>query len=306
MANLPWTQEKRLRWYLDQTIKRSYRDDVLNRVEALRAAKLPGVTVEKYGALTINPEKYPLYAARVGNKPSLPTVLVTGGVHGYETSGVKGALLFLEEYASKYTDRYNFVIAPCISPWSWETINRLNPIMENPNREFIPEGKTEESRLLMAYLDSLGVTFAGHIDLHETTDSDLQFIPEEYSKNGKELSAGDMDIPDGFYLIGVEGFERTEVEKAMIGAVRKLTHIAKADAKGTLLDIPVSHEGMIHKVIRGLCAEYTDAKSKLGAFTTEMYPDSKSFKHLSTAEVEELCSNVQVACVGAALDTWAK
>ena len=47
-----------------------------------------------------------------------PSVLVTGGVHGYETSGVQGALAFLETEAQRYADRFNICVAPCVSPWS--------------------------------------------------------------------------------------------------------------------------------------------------------------------------------------------
>lgn len=282
-------------------MKRSYHDDVLVRLEALRKS---GADVESYGNLTLNPEKFPLFAVRVGRSPSLPTVLITGGVHGYETSGVKGALLFLEKHAAKYSDRLNFVIAPCISPWSYETINRLDPVMENPNREFKADGKAEESRFLMTYLSTLGVEFTAHIDLHETTNSDRVFLPEEYAKNGLSLEAKDIDIPDGFYLIGVKGHLQPELEKAMIESVRKVTHIAKPDDRGMILDIPLSSEGVVHGTIPGLCAELTTAKSRWGAFTTEMYPDSPRYQGMTPAQVETLCSEAQVACVRGALDYW--
>lgn len=298
---IPWGPEQKLKWFLKQQVQRSYHDDVLVRVQALKKAGLSG---DHYGSLTIDPEKFPLYAFRVGNNPDRPTILLTGGVHGYETSGVKGALLFLEEHASAYRTQFNFVVAPCISPWSYETVNRLDPVMENPNREFKPDGKAEESRFLMNYLLGLGLEFAGHIDLHETTDSDRVFLPEEYSKNGRVLEAKDIDIPDGFYLIGVKGHHRPELEKAMIDSVRRVTHIAKPDARGMILDIPLSHEGMIHASIPGLCAELTSAVSNLGAFTTEMYPDSEKLKALGIAKNEALCAEAQVACVRGALDFW--
>jgi len=296
----PWSPEKKHNWFLEQRAQRSYHDDVLLRLESLRKS---GFIVEQYGALTIDPDKFPLFAVRVG-AAAKKTVLITGGVHGYETSGVKGALLFLEKHASGYTSHFNFVVAPCISPWSYETVNRLDPIMENPNREFKSEGKAEESTFLMSYLTRLGSEFNAHIDLHETTDSDKVFLPEEYSKNGLELHANDVDIPDGFYLIGVQGFSRPELEKAMIDSVRKVTHIAKPDSRGMILDTPLSQEGVIHNSIPGLCAEYTQAKSRLGAFTTEMYPDSKPLKALGVERMESTCSEAQAACIRGALDFW--
>ena len=300
----PWGPEKKLKWFVDQRVKRSYRDDVLTRLEKLRESGGSSFVFEKYGSLTIDPEKFPLHAVRVGNRPGAPNILVTGGVHGYETSGVKGALLFLEEHAVRYATHFNFVVAPCVSPWSYETVNRLDPVMENPNRQFKDDSQAEESLFLVNYLKRLNEIFSGHLDLHETTDSDRTFLPEEYDKNGLVLDAKDVDIPDGFYLIGPEGKVRPELEKAILDSVRKVTHIAKSDARGMILDTPLTSEGVIHTSVAGLCAEFTDAASKWGAYTTEMYPDSERFKSMTPAQVESLCADTQIACLRGALDFW--
>lgn len=37
-------------------------------------------------------------------------MLITGGVHGYETSGVQGALLFLEQKAKHYSQHFNIFV----------------------------------------------------------------------------------------------------------------------------------------------------------------------------------------------------
>jgi hypothetical protein len=55
---------------------------------------------------------------------------VTGGVHGYETSGVEGALLFLETKAEAYSKDFNILVAPCISPWGYERIH-LSSCLKN-------------------------------------------------------------------------------------------------------------------------------------------------------------------------------
>ena len=50
------------------------------------------------------PERYPLFAVKNNQwEDDKPTVLVTGGVHGYETSGVQGSLLFLKLRQHKST-----------------------------------------------------------------------------------------------------------------------------------------------------------------------------------------------------------
>jgi predicted deacylase len=98
-------------------------------------------------------------------------------VHGYETSGVQGAILFLNTVATDYAAKFNIVVVPCVSPWGYETIQRWNCNATDPNRSFNPEGEvvegrsfnpepsTDESRNLIAYLKTLGVgQWMCHID----------------------------------------------------------------------------------------------------------------------------------------------
>lgn len=72
------------------------------------------------------------------------------------------------------------------SPWAYETINRWNPESIDPNRSFVvpnsPETNKnyiEETALVMSFItaqmDSADqvVDFVMHIDLHETTDTDV-------------------------------------------------------------------------------------------------------------------------------------
>ena len=91
----------------------------------------------QYGELDYPDDSYALMLARSRQwSAARPSVLVTGGVHGYETSGVQGAIRFLHSAARDYTERFNFVVAPCVSPWGYETINRWNPGAIDPNRSF--------------------------------------------------------------------------------------------------------------------------------------------------------------------------
>ena len=80
-----WGAAERDQWRARQVRQRSYADDVLARIDRLRQR----FDVAPYGELAYADERYPLFAIRSRNwQPSLPSVLVTGGVHGYETSGV--------------------------------------------------------------------------------------------------------------------------------------------------------------------------------------------------------------------------
>ncbi len=129
----PWGDREKTAWLLQQKVKRSYSQQVVDKLEVLKDR----FDIEQYGALLYSPNHYPLYAAKSRQwDQDKATVLVTGGVHGYETSGVQGAIRFLETRAQNYCAWFNIVVAPCVSPWGYETINRWNPIAVDPNRSF--------------------------------------------------------------------------------------------------------------------------------------------------------------------------
>lgn len=92
----PWGEEEKVQWFKEQTIKRSYKDEVVTKIEKLKSS----FEVTQYGALPLNPEKYPVFIVKTKNfDPAKKTILITGGVHGYETSGVHGAIAFMEKEA---------------------------------------------------------------------------------------------------------------------------------------------------------------------------------------------------------------
>lgn len=300
----PWGADERAEWLRTRERQRDYKDEVLSRLEALQGR----LEVQQYGALSIDPQRYPMYAVRTRDWDARkPYVLVTGGVHGYEKSGVQGAILFLETAAEGLGATFNILVAPCVSPWGYEHIQRWNAQAVDPNRSFNPDGEvvqgrsfnpeaaTEESSALIALLSSLGVKdWLCHVDLHETTDTDeSEFGPAKAARDGTE-HVPDV-IPDGFYLVSDKTNPQSAWYKHMIDAVRKVTHIAPADANGQIIGEEVVQEGVIAipspKSI-GLCAGVTNAPY---ATTTEVYPDSPSAN-------EDQCNRAQVAAVVAALE----
>jgi hypothetical protein len=298
-----WNQEDRASWFAKQVIQRSYKDDVLSRIDAFKASRTD-FTVVQYGALSLDTDKYPVFAFRsVEFDSSKRSILVTGGVHGYETSGVMGALQWIEQEGAKYSGQFNIVVAPCVSPWGYETINRWNNNAVDPNRNFLspqPDGVAEEPTLLMAYLSTLSLTFICHIDLHETTDTDATvFCPTKALRDGYEFSEEDEgvdSIPDGFYLCGNTVKPAPAFNKAVIESVRKVTHIAPNDRNNCIIGTKIDQEGVILYPVKelGLCISMTDADY---ATTTEVYPDSKS----RVCSPEE-CNRAQVASVNGGLD----
>jgi len=290
----PWTEAETSTWLAQRTIERSYADEVRRKLDAL-----PGsFTVEQYGALRIDPERYPLFVVKARSpNPAAPWALITGGVHGYETSGVQGALAFLREAAGDYLGRINLVVAPCVSAWAYEVINRWNAQAIDPNRSFAADGRAEESRALMRMVAELvtdwGVEFLVHVDLHETTDSDEQeFRPALAARDGEPFVPG--LIPDGFYTVGDTHNPQPEFQAAIIRGVEAVTHIAPADENGEIIGSPVTQRGVIVYPCKalGLCAGVTDARFTT---TTEVYPDSAK-------ATPEICNAAQVAAVRAALD----
>ena len=142
----PWTEKERIEWFNRQRVQRSYRDDVVARIEELDSS----IEVIDYGSLPLDPDRYALRALRIpATSPSAPWVLITGGVHGYETSGVHGAISFVETAAESYRDRVNMIVAPCVSPWGYEVINRWNPNCIDPNRSFFDASPSEEAAALI-------------------------------------------------------------------------------------------------------------------------------------------------------------
>jgi hypothetical protein len=214
-------------------------------------------------------------------------------VHGYETSGVHGALQFIEAHAADYAGRVNLLVAPCVSPWGYERIHRWNADAVDPNRSFRADSAARESAALMRLLALMPERWLVHIDLHETTDTDeTEFRPALAARDGTTFTPG--EIPDGFYLCGDSEAPEPEFQRAIIEAVAKVTHIAPADGAGELIGSPQIAPGVIHYPYRqlGLCAGVTGARFRT---TTEVYPDSPR-------ATPEQCNAAQIAAVRAAID----
>lgn len=290
MKNTPWGQLEKDKWYQEQTIKRSYKTEVLPKIERLKTS----FDVVQYGSLSYNPELYPVFLIKSRHfDKNKKIILITGGVHGYETSGVHGALAFMENEAQSYADKFNFVCTPCISPWGYETINRWNPKAIDPNRSFVANGPAEECDLFLKALEPFINEIYAHFDLHETTDTDnTVFRLAKNQRDGKDEELS--EIPDGFYGVGDSENPCPEFQKAIIDSVRKVTHIAPPDQEGKIIGEPLEQEGVINYPLKklSLCAGFSNAKYTT---TTEVYPDSPKV-------TDVICIEAQVAAIKGGLD----
>jgi hypothetical protein len=325
-----WGVPEIKQWRNSRVKVRSYLDDVVPRIEYIRKSNEDSLDVVQYGELPLiddsddssesaseSCQSFPLFAIKTKDwSKDKPNVLITGGVHGYETSGVEGALLFLESKVPQYSKHFNILVTPCISPWGYERIQRWTSKGVDPNRSFNPDGEvvdgrsfnpeaaTEESAALIKFLREDMKNLMGddndwicHVDLHETTDSDeTEFRPAKAARDGLICKADDKEeIPDGFYLVQDETSPMDDWFTAMIDSVRKVTHIAPTDKDGLLIGEKISQEGVCvipSKKDLGLCAGVTDAPYRT---TTEVYPDSPN-------ATPEQCNEAQVACITGGLD----
>lgn len=286
----PWDEHERDQWRARQSRLRRYDRDVMPRIASL-ADTFQELT---YGQLDYAGERYTLLVLRTRAWDSaLPTALVTGGVHGYETSGVMGALEFLEKHADAYSGRVNLLVVPCVSPWAYERINRWNFDAVDPNRNFRPDGPAKEATALIELVRSVQEPYLLHVDLHETTDSDeSEFRPALAARDGRTFEP--ETVPDGFYVVADSENPQLAFQQAVVSAVEQVTHIAAPDAKGEIIGSPIVAPGVIEYPLAelGLCTSITGARFTT---TTEVYPDSP---RCTPAE----CNLAQVTAVRASLD----
>lgn len=285
-----WSDAERRQWRAQQQRHRSYASDVVSVVERLARR----FDVVEYGRLEYPPDHYRLLAVRNRNwSESKPVALVTGGVHGYETSGVHGALQFLEQRAADYAERIDILVAPCVSPWAYERIHRWNAHAIDPNRSFRENSPAQESAALLRLVAPLRGRILVHVDLHETTDTDeTEFRPALAARDGKTFEPG--IIPDGFYVVDDTQNPQPEFQRAIIEAVAKVTHIAPADANGQIIESDAVAPGVIRYEMQklGLCGGISGAPFTT---TTEVYPDSPR-------ATPEQCNEAQVTAVCAAIE----
>ena len=290
-----WKEKDKLEWLSKQTFQRSYAEQVLKRIEKLKEAggqikissygnlRLQGRDELAINGMTLSAEeyrtRYPLYYAEVGDiTDGKPNIIVTGGTHGYEESGVYGALEFLEKDVSKYTNRFNFIVFPCVSPFAYEVNQRWTHDAWDPNRSFDrSKPYVPEAQLIMDILDEArkraGKDFAAAVDLHETPDRDKIMMPPQYQRYGINKTSEDILIPNGYYLISHVSNLAQEMAPHIVDAVRKVTPIAPdPEIHGEKNENGVTISKGEDPTHQGLNQAYMRTISE-NSFTTEIYPE---------------------------------
>ena len=254
-----------------QAKRRSYADEVAAKIDAARPFRRAAVR-----EFDCAPDgTYPAFALRSRDwNDALPVAVVTGGVHGYETSGVHGALQFAQRHAGDYAGKCNLLVVPCVSPWAYERINRWNAQALDPNRNFRAGSPAQESAALWNLLQPLQGKILVHIDPHETTDSDeSEFRPRAGRARRQAVRAGHH--PRRLLPVRRQRAPAAGVPAGgqCRGGAGDAYRARRSD--GTIIGSPVVAPGVIEYDCRalGLCAGITDARY---VTTTEVYPDSRA------------------------------
>lgn len=274
-----WSESQISDWYNGVVARGKVRDysEIVTRVTRLPANIY---TVETHAVMS---DGNPAFRISIGDTHNgNPNILIIGGVHGYEPSGVEAAIRFVQKEAPSLINKFNFVVYPCISPWAYEHDQRWNAQAQDPNRLFARGDAfpaIEECQHFMTSMEQNGIKFAAAIDLHETCDRDVELRILRSERFGSALAADYQDIPQGYYLTlskrdtAGENGKQLLFGQAVIDEVQKTSPIAP---EKTILEGKMNYGGVIlSPPSKGLMRTYLDDHAPLVA-VTEVYPDHKN------------------------------
>jgi hypothetical protein len=255
------------------------RRDYAAIVSRLTALPANTHTLDHYATLTAGDDHYNLLCVTVGDLTNTdPILLITGGVHGYEPSGVDATIKFLERDAPRLAQHFNIVAYPCISPWAYEYDQRWNADAIDPNRVFsrsatIPS--IDECHHLMTSIEQRGIRYAAAIDLHETPDRDIELRQMRSDRFGLPLDQNFRIIPQGFHLIVSEKEAAEDNEKQLRfgrSILNEVSAFSPIAPDATITNLP-NRNGIILSppkdgMLRNFLGKYTDHVG-----VTELYPD---------------------------------
>ena len=121
--------------------------------------------------------------------------------------------------------------------------------------------------------ERVGCNFAAAVDLHETPDRDKTMMPPQYQRYGINLTADDILIPNGYYLISNTTNQAPQMATKIIEAVKKVTPIAPdPEIHGDINENGIVVSKGSDPTHQGLNQAYMKTISD-NSFTTEIYPE---------------------------------
>ena len=237
----PWGAAEKAAWLARQAVRRRYDAEVVAAAEGRRAGarrSCSRTACSTTRAWACPPTRCMRCAAATGNA-GRPTVLVTGGVHGYETSGVQGALQWIATEFDRHADDGQPAGAALHQPLGLRDDQPLEPRRARPEppvprRQPRRRGRARDGLRRGARRRRSTCTSTCTRPPTPTTASSAPPRPRATARRSTSHA-----IPDGFYLVGDTERPAPDFQRALIDAVRRVTHIAEADEHGCLIGTPM-------------------------------------------------------------------
>ncbi len=230
-----WAPEDTRKWQdavLSQPAdsRRDYEANVVSRLQKLDSNH---ISLTTYRTSQSGDEKFDHLFVTIGDLGNgNPNILLIGGVHGNEPSGVEACVRIAEQFnESADPPDINIVIFPCLFPWSY--VHNQRWVYEDaldPNRHMIVGG-SDFGRVSTAESFMFEIAdmppFAIALDFHETNDSDIKLWRKMRTKRYGGKSNGDGNRnPNGFHLMASECPDTLKEERKKI-AQKILSNVAQ-------------------------------------------------------------------------------
>lgn len=286
----PWN-DRRIASWREGVIAQGKRRDYAQVVQRIQSLPANTHIIQCYGHAVSGAESHALYSIRCGRDEGNPDILLIGGTHGYEPSGVEAILRFMRDEAPALAGRYNIDAYPCINPWAYEYDQRWNWHAWDTNRQFVRDGRlaqNDECRYFMDAVEGSGRSYQWALDLHETSDRDIDLRQKRAKRFGEPLDPHYRIIPQGYHVIVSRGAAASVTglnhafAYAIVARVRAVSPIAQ-DA--TIMKQPNLDGVVIAEAKQGLLRAYLGAHAALVG-VTEAYPDHPSMTPEKTVQAQ--------------------
>lgn len=258
-------------WYAAQPQVRDYRQDIVERVRAVTLP--PSLKLSIYG--TVEGDDLLCVTPREIDS-SKPSLIITGGVHGYEPEGIEACIQLAEGHVPGLSEKINMFVYPCITPAAYRIYHRWTRGANDVNREFTEATAVAEAKLLMGSVQTGEKTFQGALDCHTTPKEDRLFRRLRAERYGTPLT-GDPDLlPNGFHLmvpdVALQDTRKRQLAEKLINAVGKHTSIA-TDEK---IVGNINRGGIVPSTAQGTLTRWMNDRADFAA-TTEVVTEGMTF-----------------------------
>lgn len=266
-----WPPEKCAAWYAAQPQIRDYQQDIVARVRAITLP--PSLVVAVYGTVE-GDDLICVTPAQVDS--SKPSLIVSGGVHGYEPEGIEACIRLVEGSAPEIAQKTNLFLYPCVTPAAYRIHHRWTYGANDVNREFTDATRVAEAKLLMGSVEADEKQFQGALDCHTTPPEDRWFRRLRAERYGTPLT-GDPDLlPNGFHLmvpeIALQNAQTHKVAQTIIKAVSRITPIATDEQ----IVGNINQGGIVPSTAQGTLTRWMNDRAAFAA-TTEVVTEGMIF-----------------------------